>query len=394
MNTPKGVPSGLEKISQAMNRAQAAAKHQQTTERQSSALVEKFAGIKVVGIGGAGCSAVNRMMSEGMGGVDYISINTDPQALFLCNNSSKKIAIGQSVTKGLGAGGNPEIGLKAIEESRAEVTAALQGADMIFITAGMGGGTGTGAAPVVAEIAKEIGALSIAVVTKPFSFEGDLRRVIAEKGITQLAEKVDALITIPNNNLLSIVEKKTTLIDAFKMADKVLKEGVQGITDIMTKPGLVNVDFADIKTIMQDSGSALMGIGESSGDKKAAAAAEAAITNRLQDANIDGAKGVLFSITGSPSMTLSEVDEAAKIISQAVDPNAKIIFGAVIDEKFQDRISVTVIATGFENREEALDDYAENDQTLGFSGFSSSGDYKSDSDDDIPDSLSRLYKKR
>ena len=376
MNTSKNdkyIPAGIEKLTQTMNKTQ--------TKSTSTDLntTEKYAGIKVVGVGGAGCNAVNRMIHTGLKGVDFISINTDPQALFLCDETSR-IPIGQNTTKGVGAGGNPEIGQKAIEENRAEVVSALQGADMVFITAGMGGGTGTGASPIVAEIAKEIGALSVAVVTKPFKFEGTMRGMIADQGIAKLKEKVDALIVIPNDNLLKVVDRKTSLLDAFKVVDDVLRYGVQGITDIMTIPGLINVDFADIQTIMLNSGSALMGIGMANGDQRAAAAAEEAIKSTLQDTSIDGAKGVLFCITGSSSMTLAEVDEASKIISQAVDPDAKIIFGAVIDENYADNIMVTVIATGFSSAEDSLslmtNDEQQQDYPQQYNTYQQSEDYE------------------
>jgi cell division protein FtsZ len=355
LNTSKGdkyIPAGIEKLTQSINKSQQNNVSKSTIDLNTP---EKIAGIKVVGVGGAGCNAVNRMIHTGLKGVDFISINTDQQALsYLQDDTARIIPIGQNTTKGVGAGGNPEIGKKAIEENRAEIVSALQGADMVFITAGMGGGTGTGASPTVAEIAKEIGALSVAVVTKPFSFEGRMRGIVAEKGIAQLKEKVDALIVIPNDNLFKVVDKKMSLIEAFKAGDDVLRYGVQGITDIMTIPGLINVDFADIQTIMLNSGSALMGIGMANGDQRAAAAAEEAIKSTLQDTSIDGAKGVLFCITGSSSMTLAEVDEAARIISQAVDPDAKIIFGTVIDENYADNIMVTVIATGFSSADDSM----------------------------------------
>ncbi len=334
---------GLEKLAQTINRVQTAPRSQ--SEKGSS--LERFAGIKVVGVGGAGCNAVNRMIQVGLNGVDFININTDAQALFLCNEAAKRIHIGGNVTRGLGAGANPEIGRKAIEESRGEILAAIDGADMVFITAGMGGGTGTGAAPVVAELAKEAGALSVAVITKPFSFEGRMRMMIAERGIQELTDKVDTLITIPNDNLLKVIDKKTSLMDSFRVADDVLRHGVQGISDIITIPGLINVDFADIQTIMLNSGSALMGIGLASGDRRAAMAAEDATRSLLLDSSIDGAKGVLFNITGGPSLSLLEVNEAASIIAQAVDPDARVIFGAVINDSYQDEVKVTVLATGF-----------------------------------------------
>lgn len=386
MNTQKGVPSALDKFSQAVRQAP------KQMPQEAPGTESKLTGIKVVGIGGAGCSAVNRMIAESLRGVEYISINTDPQALFLYDNPSKKILIGQTITKGMGAGGNAEIGFKAIEENKSEVQEAIAGADLVFITAGMGGGTGTGAAPVVAEMAKSLGALTIAVVTTPFTFEGELRRSVAERGIAELSGKVDTLITIPNDNLLNIVEKKTPLTEAFKMADKILKEGVHGITDIMMKPGLVNVDFADINTIMKDSGSALMGIGISSGDQKAVSAATDAINNPLQNARIDGAKGVLFCITGSPSMTLNEVNEAANYISKAVAKDAKIIFGVVIDERYQDKVSVTVIATGFGNKEENSD-FSDDTLDSGYSGFSAYSSYQQ-TDSDTDSFSDRFYKKQ
>lgn len=308
--------------------------------------LEQFAGIKVVGVGGAGCNAVGRMIQVGLKGVEFIAINTDAQALFLCE-ADKRIHIGGNVTKGLGAGANPDIGRKAMEENRADVLASLEGADMVFITTGMGGGTGTGASPVVAELAREVGALSVAVVTKPFTFEGRARQMVAEKGVQELAEKVDTLITIPNDRLLHVVDKKTSLVDAFRVADDVLRHGVQGISDIITIPGLINVDFADIQSIMINSGSALMGIGIAGGDHRAAEAAKTAISSPLLETTVDGAKGVLFNITGGLNMSLVEVNEAAEIIANAVDPEAKIIFGAVIDERLGDEIKITVLATGF-----------------------------------------------
>ena len=384
MNTSKGdkyIPAGIEKLTQSINKSQQNNVSKSTIDLNTP---EKIAGIKVVGVGGAGCNAVNRMIHTGLKGVDFISINTDQQALsYLQDDTARIIPIGQNTTKGVGAGGNPEIGKKAIEENRAEIVSALQGADMVFITAGMGGGTGTGASPTVAEIAKEIGALSVAVVTKPFSFEGRMRSIVAEKGIAQLKEKVDALIVIPNDNLLKVVDKKTSLIEAFKVADDVLRYGVQGITDIMTIPGLINVDFADIQTIMLNSGSALMGLGMANGDQRAVAAAEEAIKSTLQDTSIDGAKGVLFCITGSSSMTLAEVDEAARIISQAVDPDAKIIFGTVIDENYADNIMVTVIATGFSSAEDNMSVMQEEEQQ-DYPQYNTYAQQTSDDYDQIP----------
>lgn len=309
--------------------------------------LDQFAKIKVIGVGGGGNNAVNRMIAAGLHGVEFISVNTDAQAL-LHAQAPYRIQIGEKLTKGLGAGANPEIGEKAAQESRDEIIKALKGADMVFVTAGMGGGTGTGAAPVVAECAKEIGALTVGVVTKPFSFEGRRRQSQAERGTAKLKEKVDTLITIPNDRLLQVADKRTSMIEAFRIADDVLRQGVQGISDLIAVPGLINLDFADVKTIMTETGSALMGIGFGTGDNRAIAAAEAAIKSPLLETSIEGAKGVLLNITGGNSLGLFEVNEAAAIIADAVDPEANIIFGAVIDEQFQDEIRVTVIATGFD----------------------------------------------
>ncbi|MDF2635706.1 MAG: cell division protein FtsZ [Pelosinus sp.] len=311
--------------------------------------LDQFAAIKVIGVGGGGNNAVNRMIAAGLHGVEFITVNTDAQAL-MHSQAAYRIQIGEKLTKGLGAGANPEIGEKAAQESREEIIKALRGADMVFVTAGMGGGTGTGAAPVVAECAKEVGALTVGVVTKPFSFEGRRRQAQAESGTAKLKEKVDTLITIPNDRLLQVADKRTSMIDAFRIADDVLRQGVQGISDLIAVPGLINLDFADVKTIMTDTGSALMGIGYGSGDNRAVAAAEAAIKSPLLETSIEGARGVLLNITGGPSLGLLEVNEAAAIISDAVDPEANIIFGAVIDESFQDEVRVTVIATGFDGK--------------------------------------------
>lgn len=308
--------------------------------------LESFAGIKVVGVGGAGCNAVSRMIQEGLKGVEFLAINTDAQALFLCD-ADQRIHIGGNITKGLGAGSDPDIGKKAIEENVDEIRQVLDGADMVFITCGMGGGTGTGASPVLASIAQEVGALTVAVVTKPFYFEGRMRMMMAEKGIAELKERVDTLITIPNDRLLQVVDKKTSLIDSFRVADNVLRYGVQGISDIITTPGKINVDFADIQSVMRQAGSALMGIGVGTGEQRAVEAAKAAISSPLLEATIEGAKGVLFNITGGDDMSLTEINEAAEIISKAVDPDARIIFGAVVDERIEGEIKITVIATGF-----------------------------------------------
>lgn len=309
--------------------------------------VEQFAQIKVVGVGGGGNNAVNRMIEASLKGVQFIAINTDKQALYN-SKAEYKIQIGEKLTRGLGAGANPEIGSKAAEESRDDVYQALQGADMVFVTAGMGGGTGTGAAPVIAQIAKEMGILTVGVVTKPFTFEGKRRMTHADKGIEELRKRVDTLVTIPNDRLLQVVEKRTSIVDAFKIADDVLRQGVQGISDLIAIPGLVNLDFADVKTIMHERGLAHMGVGRASGEHRAAEAAKQAIHSPLLETTINGAKGVLLNITGGSSLSLFEVNEAAEIVQLAADQEANIIFGAVIDESMKDDIRITVIATGFE----------------------------------------------
>lgn len=308
--------------------------------------VETFAKIKVIGVGGSGGSAVNRMIKAGIRGVEFISVNTDAQALN-SNDANKKIHIGRETTRGLGAGMDPEVGAKAAEESKEEIKKQLQDADMVFITCGLGGGTGSGAAPLIAEAAKDIGALTVAVVTKPFAFEGVQRKNIAERALDNLTDKVDTIITIPNDRLLQVIDKKTSLLDAFAIVDEVLKQGVQGISELITIPGLVNVDFADVKSIMSDAGSALMGIGRASGESRAVDAAKLAIDSPLLEMSIKGAKGVLFSITGDPSLSMHEVNEAAEVITSALDPNARVIFGAVIDDRMDDELKITVIATGF-----------------------------------------------
>ncbi|SHJ13877.1 cell division protein FtsZ [Geosporobacter subterraneus DSM 17957] len=311
--------------------------------------MEQFAQIKVIGVGGGGNNAVNRMIESQLKGVQFIAVNTDKQALFT-SKAEYRIQIGEKLTKGLGAGANPEIGRKAAEESREDIHQALQGADMVFVTSGMGGGTGTGAAPIVAQIAKEMGILTVGVVTKPFTFEGKRRMQHAEQGIEELKGKVDTLVTIPNDRLLQVVEKKTSIMDAFKMADDVLRQGVQGISDLIAVPGLVNLDFADVKTIMFEQGLAHMGIGRASGENRATEAAKQAIHSPLLETSIQGAKGVLLNITGGSNLGLFEVNEAAELVAQAADPDANIIFGAVIDEDLKDEIRITVIATGFENQ--------------------------------------------
>jgi cell division protein FtsZ len=307
--------------------------------------------IKVVGIGGGGVNAVNRMIDAGLKGVEFIAVNTDAQAL-LMSDADVKLDIGRELTRGLGAGSDPEVGEAAAEEHRSEIEQALTGADMVFITAGKGGGTGTGAAPIIAEIAKGIGALTIGVVTRPFAFEGRRRSVQAENGIQRLKEKVDTQIVIPNDRLLSVSDEKTSVLNAFKMADEVLLQGVQGITDLITTPGLINTDFADVKMIMSDAGSALMGIGYSSGEGRAVTAARSAISSPLLEASIEGARGILLNISGGSDLGLFEVNEAAEIIHGVAHPEANIIFGAVIDDEMGDEVRVTVIAAGFDAWEE------------------------------------------
>lgn len=309
--------------------------------------VDQYAKIKVIGVGGGGNNAVNRMVECGVRGIDFIAMNTDKQALY-SSKAEVKLQIGEKITRGLGAGANPDIGGKAAEENRNEIMEALKGADMIFITAGMGGGTGTGAAPVVAEIAKELGILTVGVVTKPFTFEGAKRLIHAEKGIEELKVKVDTLVTIPNDRLLQVADKKTTMVEAFVMADEVLKQGIQGISDLIAVPNLINLDFADVKTIMSDKGIAHMGIGIASGDDRATEAAKQAIRSPLLETSIEGAKSVLLNITGGDDLGIFEVNEAADLIRSAVDKDANIIFGAGIDETLGDAIKITVIATGFD----------------------------------------------
>lgn len=310
---------------------------------------DSFARIKVVGVGGAGCNAINRMIKEGIQGVDFVAINTDGQALQNCL-APQRVRIGDKLTKGLGAGGDPDKGAKAAEESSEEIYAVLKGADMVFVTAGMGGGTGTGAAPLVAQMAKELGSLTIGVVTRPFSFEGDRRKISAEGGISKMKEKADTLIVIPNDRVLQLVDKKASVQDAFVLADSVLYQGVQGIAELISQHGLINVDFADVKAIMGEGGAALMAIGRASGEDRAQKAAEEAMNNTLLDVTIDGARGILFSITGSQSMTLHEVNVAAAIIKESAHPDVNLIFGATIDEEMGDEIRMTVIATGFDRR--------------------------------------------
>ena len=321
-----------------------------------------FANIKVIGVGGGGNNAVNRMVDNQIKGVQFLAVNTENQVLEL-SKADVTIQIGEKVTKGLGAGANPQIGEEAAQESREEITKALEGADMVFVTAGMGGGTGTGAAPIVAECAKEVGALTAGVVTKPFAFEGKRRRAAAEKGIEFLTQKVDTIIVIPNDKLLQVVDKKCSVSDAFSKADEVLRQGIKGISDLIQIPGLINLDFADVKTIMTNQGEALMGIGEGTGENRAADAAKMAINSPLLETSIDGAKGILLNISGSSELGIFEVNEAAQIISDAADPDANIIFGSVIDESLGDKVQVTVVATGFGNNAKSVPEFGKTTTT-------------------------------
>ncbi|MBL7058165.1 cell division protein FtsZ [Patescibacteria group bacterium] len=310
--------------------------------------VELLAKIRVIGVGGSGGSAVNRMIEAGVKGVEFIAINTDVQALHY-NKAAKKIHIGKSITRGLGAGMNPELGKQAAEESQNDIRDALKDSDMVFVTCGLGGGTGTGAAPVVAEIARDLGALTVAVVTKPFAFEGAQRKNISERGLAELSDKVDTIITIPNDKILQVIDKKTSLMDAFRIVDEILRQGVQGIAEVITMPGEINVDFADVKAVMSNAGSALMGIGEATGENKAIEAAKAAISSPLLEMSIEGARGILFTIMGGSDLSMNEVNEAAKVITASADEDAKIIFGSVVDKKMKDSVKITVVATGFDN---------------------------------------------
>ena len=308
---------------------------------------ESFARIKVVGVGGGGCNAINRMIDEGLSGIEFVAVNTDAQALLL-SKAQVRVRIGEKVTRGLGAGGDPENGRKAAEESAEELYEVLKGSDMVFVTSGLGGGTGTGAAPIVAQIGKECGALTIGVVTRPFTFEGSRRQASAEEGIAKLKEHADTLIVIPNDRLLQIVDKRASLQEAFRVADDVLRQGIQGISELITVPGLINLDFADVRTIMSEGGAALMAVGKASGEDRARIAAEMAISSQLLDITIDGARGILFNVTGGPGLTLFEVNQAAAIIKETAHPDVNLIFGAVIDQNMSDEIRVTVIATGFD----------------------------------------------
>ncbi len=316
-------------------------------ELHNSLQAESFARIKVVGVGGGGCNAVNRMIDEGLGGIEFVTVNTDAQALLL-SKASTRVRIGDKSTRGLGAGGNPEVGRKAAEESAEDLYEVLKGSDMVFVTAGLGGGTGTGAAPIVAQIAKEVGALTIGVVTRPFTFEGSRRQQSAEAGISKLKEHADTLIVIPNDRLLQIVDKRVSLQEAFKTADDVLRQGIQGISELITVPGLINLDFADVRAIMSEGGAALMAVGYANGEDRARIAAEMAISSQLLDITIDGARGILFNVTGGNSLTLFEVNQAAAIIKETAHPDVNLIFGAVIDPNMGEDIRITVIATGFD----------------------------------------------
>ncbi len=316
-------------------------------ETSKSQMLEAFARIKVVGVGGGGCNAVNRMIEEGMAGIEFVTVNTDAQAL-LTSKAPTKVRIGDKSTRGLGAGGNPEVGQRAAEESQDELYDVLKGSDMVFVTAGLGGGTGTGAAPIVAQIAKEVGALTIGVVTRPFSFEGSKRQQSAEQGAAQLKEHADTLIIIPNDRLLQIVDKHASLQNAFRLADDVLRQGIQGISELITIPGLINLDFADVRTIMSEGGAALMAVGQASGEDRARIAAEQAISSQLLDVTINGARGILFNVTGGANLTLFEVNQAAAIIKETAHPDVNLIFGAVINPELGENLRITVIATGFE----------------------------------------------
>ena len=362
-------------------------------------MADGTATIKVIGVGGAGTNAVNRMVDSGIRGVEFIAVNTDRQALLL-SKASSKIQIGEKITRGLGAGANPDIGAQAAEESKAEITEALRGADMVFVTAGMGGGTGTGAAPIVASCAKEMGILTIGVVTKPFTFEGKKRLSQAERGIESLKGKVDTLVVIPNDKLLQIIDRKTSIIEAFKMADDVLRQGVQGISDLIAVPGLVNLDFADVKTIMLNQGMAHMGVGRASGENRAEDAAKEAIQSPLLETSIEGAKGVIINITGGEDLGLHEVNTAAELVQRSVDPEANIIFGTVTDPSMQDEIQITVIATGFEKNENdissiGVDNIVSKTWEKKINSIPSSSDVSSSQNDlDIPSFLRKNKNKK
>ena len=344
--------------------------------------VNRFAKIKVVGVGGAGLNALNSMISlQQIQGVDFVGVNTDAQALLTCL-APTKVQIGEQLTKGLGSGGDPDIGRKAAEESAERLEEVMRDADMVFITAGMGGGTGTGSGPIIADIARKSGALTVAVVTKPFAFEGAHRRLVAEEGVESLKDKLDSMIVIPNQRLLDVVDKKMSLLEAFKVADSVLGQGVQGISDIIVIPGLINVDFADVRTVMTSAGSSLMGIGFGSGEGRASSAARAAVASPLLEVSIEGARGILFNITGGPDLSMFEVDEAAKIISGAADSDANIIFGASIDENMVDQVKITVIATGFSEERVRAVETKEALDSLSAIATAEEGNGASESDED------------
>ncbi len=323
-----------------------------TAKKTTQGFVDNMAKIKVIGLGGGGSNAVNRMIEMGIQGVEFVAVNTDSQAL-MQSRAPVRLRIGERITRGLGSGGDPEVGRKAAEESMEELREVIRASDMVFITAGMGGGTGTGAAPIVASLAKEEGALTIGVVTKPFSFEGSRRRRVAEEGLENLSQAVDTLIVVPNDRLLQLSDKKMSMLEAFRLADDVLRQGIQGISEVITVPGLINVDFADVRTIMNEGGAALMSIGRGAGDNRALDAAEQAIHSNLLDVSIDGARGILFNVTGGPDLTLHEVNQAAEMIQRAAHPDANIIFGAVIDDNLKEELRITVIATGFDREEHA-----------------------------------------
>ena len=360
-------------------------------ENNNVTMMDGTATIKVIGVGGAGNNAVNRMIEAEIKGVDFIAVNTDRQALQV-SKAKTKIQIGEKITRGLGAGANPDVGAQAAEESKSEVAEVLRGADMVFVTAGMGGGTGTGAAPIVAQAAKEMGILTIGVVTKPFTFEGKKRLSQAERGIESLKGKVDTLVVIPNDKLLQIVDRKTSIIEAFKMADDVLRQGVQGISDLIAVPGLVNLDFADVKTIMLNTGMAHMGVGKASGENRAEDAAKEAIQSPLLETSIEGARGVIINITGGEDLGLHEVNTAAELVQRSVDPEANIIFGTVTDPSMKDEIQITVIATGFEKKDPissiGVDNIVSKTWEKKINSIPSSSDINSSSNDlDIPSFL-------
>ena len=355
-------------------------------EDNNNGMMDGTALIKVIGVGGAGNNAINRMIESGIKGVEFIAVNTDRQALQI-SKASTRIQIGEKLTRGLGAGANPDIGSQAAEESKSEIAEVLRGADMVFVTAGMGGGTGTGAAPIVAATAKELGILTIGVVTKPFTFEGKKRLTQAERGIQNLKEKVDTLVVIPNDKLLQIIDRKTSIVEAFKMADDVLRQGVQGISDLISVPGLINLDFADVKAVMLNTGMAHMGIGRASGENRAEDAAKEAIQSPLLETTIEGARGVIINITGGPDLGLQEANTAAELVQRSVDPEANIIFGVVTDESLGDEIQITVIATGFEKEDNistiGVENLVNNTWNKKINSIPTSQDSRSDNQNDL-----------